>query len=293
VLISTIDKANRVWARYRTYSFHGEDKLMTLHVPSLAKKLQCLYQRHQTVNTHELLAGHLGIAPNNISTWINGNEVRGRELVPNRHIKRITDLFEIPVQWLEIDSLEEFKVLLRSSPLRDGPWPQLLARAASSDAIHLVRQQHRLEQETQSRGLIADDDEPLEQFQLGERLYISVALNDEWSEQAQHGEVYAVLLSVDRAKTTCLCPSLLAPNPQLSSSTFLVPQKAPENSLKVAGPVGLQSVLALVTRSPLTTDLYSGLMQGCGAEVLDRLATYLTQTPAAYWRLFRKDYEVL
>lgn len=41
---------------------------MPLHVPSLATKLQCLYRHHETVNTHELLAEHLGIAPNNIST---------------------------------------------------------------------------------------------------------------------------------------------------------------------------------------------------------------------------------
>ncbi len=266
---------------------------MPLHVPNLAKKLQCLHQRHERVNTHELLAEHLGIAPNNISIWINGNEVRARELVPNRHVKRITDLFEVPVQWLEIDSLEEFKALLHASPLRDAPWPRLLAQAATSDAIRLVRQEHRLELDAQSRGLIADDDEPLEQFQLGERLYISLTLTDEWNEHAQRGHTYAVLLSVDRAKTTCLCPSSLAPNARLNSPTLLVPHRAPEKTLKVVGPVGPQSVLVLLTGSPLTDDLYAGLMQGCRADALDRLATHITQIPKTHWQLLRKDYEVL
>ena len=93
-----------------------------------------------------------------------------------------------------------------------------------------MRQEHRLELEAQSRGLIADDDEPLEQFQLGERLYISLTLTDEWNENAQRGHAYAVLLSVDRAKTTCLCPSALAPNAQLNSPTLLVPHRAPEKT---------------------------------------------------------------
>ncbi|MGH8526041.1 MAG: hypothetical protein ACREXY_18120 [Gammaproteobacteria bacterium] len=87
---------------------------MPLHVPSLAKKLQCLYQRHESVNTHELLAEYLHIAPNNISTWINGNEVRARDLVPSRHVKRLTDLFEVDVEWLEVESIEAFKSSLYS-----------------------------------------------------------------------------------------------------------------------------------------------------------------------------------
>jgi hypothetical protein len=167
-----------------------------LHIPGLAKKLQCLYQRHPAVNTHELLAEYLNIAPNNISTWINGNEVRGRELVPNRHIRHITDLFEIPVQWLETDSLEEFKALLDLSRSRAGPWSRLLARAAVSDAIHLVRRELTPERVNIARGLVADDEgSALEQFHVGERLYIPVTLNGEWLDRAARGQAYAVILA--------------------------------------------------------------------------------------------------
>ena len=267
---------------------------MPLHVPSLATKLQCLYRHHETVNTHELLAEHLGIAPNNISTWINGNEVRARELVPNRHIKRLTDLYGIPVEWLEFASLEEFKMLLHASPLREGPWQRLLAQAIESDEIRLVHLDRQGDSESQSRGLVADDkDEAVEQFRLGEHVYISIALHGEWVEHAASGHAHAVLLSVDRAKTACLCPSSLAPNPKLSSPTFLVPDSAPKRSLKVAGPVGPQGVLVLLTSGPLGSDIYAGLGQGSAEAVLDRLATHITRTPAMLYQLFRKDYEVL
>jgi len=246
------------------------------------------------VNTHELLAEHLGIAPNNISTWINGNEVRGRELVPNRHIKRLTDLYGIPVQWLELASLEEFKMLLHGSPLRDGPWQRLLAQAIESDEIHLVHLDGHVDSESQSRGLVADDeDEAVERFRLGEHVYISIALHGEWIDHAASGHAHAVLLSVDRAKTACLCPSSLAPNPKLSSPSFVVPASAPIRSLKVAGPVGPQRVLVLLTSRPLGSDIYAGLGQDSAEAVLDRLATHITRTPAMLYQLFKKDYEVL
>ena len=69
--------------RIPSYSGSEKRKVVPLHVPSLAKKLQCLYQRHERVDARELLAEHLGIAPNNSSIWINGNEVGARELVPS------------------------------------------------------------------------------------------------------------------------------------------------------------------------------------------------------------------
>lgn len=268
---------------------------MPLHVPSLAAKLQCLYRHHETVNTHELLAEHLGIAPNNISTWINGNEVRARELVPNRHIKRLTDLYGIPVQWLELASLEEFKMLLYASSSRDGPWHRLLAQAIESDEIRLVHLDPQVESDSQSRGLVADDkDEAVEQFRLGEHVYISIALDGEWVDHAASGHAHAVLLSVDRAKTACLCPSSLAsPNPRVSPSTFLVPDSAPTRSLKVAGPVGPQRVLVLLTNGPLGCDIYAGLKQDNAEAVLDQMAMHITRTPDMLYQLFKKDYEVL
>ncbi|MGH8489605.1 MAG: hypothetical protein ACREXS_12265, partial [Gammaproteobacteria bacterium] len=158
----------------------------------------------------------------------------------------------------------------------------------------LMRREENREPVLPSRGLVADDEsQASEQFQLGERLYISLTLTDEWNENAQRGHTYAVLLSVDRAKTTCLCPSSLAPNAQLHSPTLLVPHRAPEKTLKVSGPAGPQSVLALLTGSPLTDELYAALMQACATDVLNRLAAHITQTNDTPWQLLRKDYEVL
>lgn len=214
--------------------------------------------------------------------------------MPSRHVKRLTDLFELDVECLELESLAAFKSSLGSRLGQRSPWQELLTRAIASDAIHLMRREENREPVLPSRGLMADDEsQASEQFQLGERLYISLALTGQWIDEARRGDAYAVLLSADQAKTTCLCPSSLAPYPHLSSPSLLVPHSAPEKSLRVAGPAGPQSVLALLTGSPLTDDLYAALMQACATDVLNRLAAHITQTKDTPWQLLRKDYEVL
>jgi hypothetical protein len=85
---------------------------MALYVPCLSKKLECLYQRHEVVNTHKQLSNYLGVAANNISVWIWGNPVRLAGLLPNRHVRKICDLYGIKARWLEVESIEEFKALL-------------------------------------------------------------------------------------------------------------------------------------------------------------------------------------
>jgi hypothetical protein len=85
---------------------------MALYVPYLSKKLECLYQRHEMVNTHKQLANYLGVAANNISVWIWGNPMRLAGLLPNRHVRKICDLYGIKARWLEVESIEEFKTLL-------------------------------------------------------------------------------------------------------------------------------------------------------------------------------------
>ena len=267
---------------------------MPLHIPSLAKKLQYLYQQNPDVTTHELLARNLGVAPNNISVWINGNEMRAPELIPNRHVKTLTDLFHIPLEWLELESLDEFKARLRSTPAaKAGKWLRVLEQAISSDAIQLVRCGSRLERAHRLRGLVADDAELAEQFTLGERLFIRLRLDEDWGEYGEYNVINAVSLSVDMHKTTCLCPSALAPNPRMESGTLLIPQTAPEKSLKIAGPIGLQSVLILLLRQSLPDRTISALMNGQTTEALEQLAERVLSTPANSWRLLRKDYEVV
>jgi hypothetical protein len=61
---------------------------------------------------HKQLASYLGVAANNISVWLWGNPVRLSGLLPNRHVKKICDLYGIKARWLEVESIEEFKVLL-------------------------------------------------------------------------------------------------------------------------------------------------------------------------------------
>jgi hypothetical protein len=258
---------------------------MPLHIPSLAKKLQYLYQHNPRINSHELLARNLGIAPNNISVWINGNDVRVPELVPNRHVKTLSDLFGVPLEMLEMDSLEEFKNRLR---IAEKPafhkWTRLLEHAVNSRAIQLVRWHER--EHGRMRGLIADDDETTERFAVGERLYVQLSLEEEWSDFPAS----LILLSIDSTHATCLCPSPLAPEPTLETTSLRIP---PNRNLKVSGPPGLQSVLALITRRSLPVDVVHGLREGHSAATLERFAEQLLAAPNSNWRLLRKDYEVV
>ena len=106
---------------------------------------------------------------------------------------------EFPCRGWSLASLEEFKMLLYASPLRDGPWQRLLAQAIESvNEFNLVHLGGQVESESQSRGLVADDkDEAVEQVRLGEHVYISIALHGKWVEHAARGDAHAVLLSVD------------------------------------------------------------------------------------------------
>ena len=263
---------------------------MPLHVPGLAKKLQFLYQHHGRINSHELLAKSLGIAPNNISVWINGSDVRVPELVPNRHVKHLTELFEIPLDWLELASLDQFKDRLRT-PAAAGSanWTRVLEQAVESDAIRLIRSGGVAAQ----RGLVADDRELTEQFNVGERLYIRLSVTEAWPERPAGASLSMVALCVDTARTSCLCPSALAPNCRLYTDSVSIPQGAPVKSLKVSDPVGLQSVLMLLTCQPLPGAVTVALMEGRTIDALDHLADALLAAPADHWRLLRKDYAVV
>jgi hypothetical protein len=265
---------------------------MPLHIPGLAKKLQCLYQHNPRINSHELLARNLGIAPNNISVWINGSDVRVPELVPNRHVKTLSDLFGVPLELLELESLEEFKSRLRAvAPAGFHKWTRVLEHAVNSGAIRLIRCGAAAER--QLRGLVADDTETAEQFALGERIYIHLSLDEAWRDLSRELPVSLIVLSIDAARTTCLCPSALAPDPCLNAPTLRIPHTAPSRGLKVSGPPGLQSVLVLLTRRSLPADVVAGLREGSTAPTLERFAEQLLAAPGANWRLLRKDYEVV
>lgn len=257
---------------------------MPLHIPGLAKKLQCLYQHNPRINSHELLARNLGIAPNNISVWINGNDVRVPELVPNRHVKTLSDLFGVPLELLELESLEEFKNRLRTAE-KPGfhKWTRVLEHAVTSNAIRLVRCSTAA---GPLRGLVADESDATEQFAEGERLYVHLELTEEWPEFPAN----LIVLSIDATRTTCLCPSPLAPDPTLHAPTLRIP---PSRNLKVSGPPGLQSVLVLLTRRSLPADVAAGLREGRTATTLERFAEQLLAAPSSNWRLLRKDYEVV
>ncbi len=268
---------------------------MPLHVPQLARKLGCLYQHHESVNTHDRLAECLGIASNNISTWVNGNEVRSRDLIPDKHVKRIADLYHVSIQSLEMDSLEQFKASLGNDENRERPWQQLLKQATTTSMIQLIPKASPTEMMLPQRGLVADDEEKREMFQLGELLYIHFDLDSVWANRVKNEIVSLLLLSKDQVHTSCLCPSSIAPIAKITHPNFLIPDKAPKKCLRIEGPRGAQSILALLTQIPLPLDLHIKInSEGVEAEeALDRIALTVSHNISFEWQLLRKDYEVI
>ena len=265
---------------------------MPLYVPQLARKLGCLYQHHESLNTHERLAECLGIAPNNISTWVNGNEIRSRGFVPDKHVKRIADLFHIPVQLLEMDSLERFKTSVDSPKSKEGAWQSILQQAITTQTIRLVLKEPSSEVRLTRRGLIAENSEIKETFQLGDLLYIQIALDSVWANRAKNENVHLLLLSKDRNHTSCLCPSPIAPVTDITCTKFMIPDKAPKKCLKIEGPSGSQSILALLTQRPFSLDLYS-MIESEDTNALDRVAQEVSENLSLEWQLLQKEYEVI
>ena len=85
-----------------------------MYVPELGKKISSLLQRDTNITTRAKLASELGVSQSNISIWVSGTGARAPDIVPDRHIAKLSALFNIPVNWLECKSSEEFTALLDS-----------------------------------------------------------------------------------------------------------------------------------------------------------------------------------
>jgi len=139
---------------------------------------------------------------------------------------------------------------------------------------------------------VADDEAHRETFQQGDLLYIQILLDRVWPNRSENEKVYVLLLSKDGTQTRCLCPSSIAPVAEITCSNFLIPDKAPKKCLRVEGPRGIQSILALMTQRPLTPEHYREIESG-EKEALDRIARDVSQNSYFEWQLLQKDYEVL
>jgi len=82
-----------------------------MHIIDLKNKLQLLYQRSDTITSHNELGDALGLKGrgSNIRIWIAGNDPRPAECVPDKHIGQLCRLFKVPVSCLETPDFEAFR----------------------------------------------------------------------------------------------------------------------------------------------------------------------------------------
>lgn len=116
-----------------------------MNVPELTKKLATLYRRHSLVNNDTQLGAYLGVKSHNISTWKYGTDVNpGGNYIPDKHVARISELYQIQSSWLGNTTSKEFQELLDRHPYvvdtgHSGPWRTLATEAIPSETIALIR----------------------------------------------------------------------------------------------------------------------------------------------------------
>lgn len=262
-----------------------------MRIPHVREKLDCLFQRDPDITTNKKLADKLSIAPNNIPVWCNGTETRRRDYVPNRHVGKICELFEISTKWLECEMVSEFKALLDGRPsIKRSPWAKLAAQAVPSDEIELVRRSPLIG----DRGMIHIDDEgdtPWDAFKIDEEVYINLVLNRTQGDLFE-SDPCLILLVVDEKLTSCLCPSKFVPQHHVMGQRFCIPPQAPEKYFRISAPTGEQTVIALLTKEAFKVDIYNKLQHRDMLSALDEIATTLKKRDSNDWRLLKKAYWV-
>ncbi len=174
------------------------------------------------------LANLLGVSPQSISTWVNGQDVRvGRVIeaqrppgmLPAKHLRPLCeDIFGIP-QDVFTGSLMDFRVwLARHSHQPPLTWRALAAQATGHPGFHLRRRALPADFLGNRMGIAFApdaDEEPLPAYRIGEHVSIEMDLNGtDWAARAMRDAgIGWVLLAEDREQIACLCPSELHPLP--------------------------------------------------------------------------------
>lgn len=267
-----------------------------MKVPHLFKKIELLLLHHRTVRTKAALADHIGISQGNISVWMNGDgtdENKG-DRIPDKHVKKFCDLFQIETRWLKLEDQAQFETYLLQNTQKTSRLHELLAHRDNGNAIKLIRcpsedDPPKLSYEDELESLA---DRYFPQFQ---RVYIEINLK----KLEKPIEIYPQTLTLINAGSTykCLCPAQhdKAPSTLIQEpGKILIPTMAPKMALKT-DEVGSHYLAAIFTDLPLSPELSASLSDPHAIDLkpaLDALATSLLEDPKQAWRVLYWNYHV-
>ena len=264
-----------------------------MYVPYLTQKFDKLLLHHPTIRTRTILAESLGVTPPNISIWQSGDDHRKPNQIPEKHIPRLCELFDIEVEWLAIEDMDYFATLLMQNARKYSPWHQLLDHRERSDALML---QLASSQENRLRLLYQEQFEEKSSrfFVLFQRVYVVLDLEKLENPPATFPQ-YLTLIATG-SDYRCLCPATAAgsPEPRLDQPKLTIPIGAPENYL-IAEETGSHYLTALLTDQPLSPRVCSELAQARTLDlkpILDSVANSLLNAPPSTWRILFWDYAV-
>ena len=259
-----------------------------IKIQQLADKLEFLYSRDLVVNSQTALAAALGIAVANISRFLHGNDTTLPEVIPTHHYARLCSVFSIHPTWLEKD-IGQFKKLVdeeRDSTCVRTLWTEKCLKAAPSAAIAIVP--------VEAAKALVPEETFLPAYRIGQRVYVDLDIERDAAVLAAFHDKppCAALFSVDSSQaTSCLFPA--EPGEQrLKGQRLILPASAPQQCLRVTGPVGVQSVVALLSKASHAEQTLQLLRRENSRGALDSLARSLSDMPATDWRMIKYSYEV-
>ncbi len=267
-----------------------------MHVPDLKKKLEFLYQYDPDINTDAQLASAMGMSQSSISGYIHGSETRRPEQIPDKRVHQICDLFFLLPHWLDLpyDEFVEQVVNTRGGGPDLHLWERLLLQTGLTETGTAVTLNRPPVSDTPAatRKLVPEAEyRPLERYQVGERVYISLAPAAAWQGQETPETVHMVLLGRDQEGVTChFTTEPGAPHP--AAGTLTLPDDAPDQCFRVDGPLGRQELTLILTQEPIPKPVYEALQQEDINKALDLFARHLKKQSRTTWRVARTAFEV-
>ncbi|WP_299068745.1 hypothetical protein [Accumulibacter sp.] len=294
-------------------------KVPPVEISNLRKKLNALYEwawkaapqpsGGKAMSGDQRLADLLGVKPQNIPIWVNGNAgLRSPEMLPARHLRPLCeDIFGIPPE-IFTGPLQGFQIWLhRNRHVPPATWRAFAARADGHPGFHLRHRELPANFLGDRMGIAfapEEDEDPLPGYRLGEPVSIEMDLaGTDWACRAVSDTgIGLVLLAQDQEQTTCLCPSArqqMLPGRLQAARTCLplLPENTPpEKWLHITAPVGRQALYAILSERPLAADdeFHRVFVAGMALDerLLDRYVRWLKQGSLGDWRVFGYRYAV-
>jgi hypothetical protein len=277
------------------------------YIPFLRQKLDVLLKQDPVISTQKSLAAQLQVDAAAISRWMSGQEYsrEGKDFVPTKHLEGIAKIFAIDRDWLEQDkaeseSVQDFQRRLASELLGRrslNDWRAVFNAAELSEDLALVQASNV---RPVKRGL-APVELPEElsdhQFEVGDRVYVALRLRDGWTPGDSANTVHVVVLLLSGNEIQSLQPSILFGNREtkVDQAQVTIPRTAPEQTLEITGPSGVQSLLAFISKDPIPNKLRDELMQLDHPDVrdcLEKIAVDFQGRPTSSWKVIKNRYFV-